>query len=74
LGFIKNFIDFFKRIGIFTLGIFLIPIGAFIAYIGSTSEKGMMPVSEPNPLFVFVGIIVIIIGLTMMGFALKSRE
>jgi hypothetical protein len=74
LGFIKNFIDFFERIGIFILGIILIPIRTFIAYIGSTPEKGVMPVSEPNPLFVFVGIIVIIISFALMGFALKNRE
>ena len=74
MAFIKNLIGFFKRIGFFIFGIVLIPIGAFITYKGSTPETEMMSVSEPNPLFVFVGIIVIIIGLAMIAFALRSRK
>ena len=74
MGFVEYLIDFFKRTGYFILGMILLPVGGYITNIGSTPGVGALPTSEPNTIYLIAGVIVIITGIAMMGYALKSKN
>ncbi len=74
MAFIEYLIDFFKRAGFFVLGLILLPAGALITSIGSTRGTGVLPTIEPNPISIIIGIIVIITGLAMMGYAWRRSD
>lgn len=74
MTFIEYLIDFFKRTGFFVVGLLLLPLGSGVASIGAKSGEGSIPTVEPNALFLIVGVIIIITGIAMMGYAWRSRK
>ena len=74
MTFVEYLIDSFKRAGFFIVGFMLLPIGSGVAFIGAKSGEGALPTLEPNAFSSIAGLIVIIIGFAMIGYAWRSRN
>lgn len=74
MGFIDYLSGFVKNIGFFIGGFIIMFIGGQIMSIGETHPNPLIPVyTESNPISSIAGVIVVIIGLAMVGYAIKNK-
>ncbi len=74
MGFVEYLSGFVKSIGFFIGGFIIMFIAGQIMSIGSTHPNPVLPAyTELNSVASIVGIIVFVIGLAMVGYAIKRR-
>ena len=73
MSFKEYLFDKFSRIGIFVVGVLLLPIGGIIGSIGMTTTTKIGSLPEPNPIFAIIGIIIFISGFIVMGYAYDKK-
>lgn len=75
MSFFEYLFHFVKGLGFAIGGFILLVMGAIIGNIGSTPvKKGYMTTTELNPISSIIGLIVIIIGIAMLGYAWKHKN